>query len=125
VALDLVVDSDQFGGRQAYRVPLMLPLDGSLLKLDPPSVSISMPAHLPPGSHELELRTTDDEGIASVTVWYDGQKVAWRPGTGRKLNLTVPVEVGEGSHQLRVEAIGGDGIAAVSQYAIRGGVVER
>lgn len=121
IELDLLVDSDQFAGSFAHRFALRLPLDGASVRVEAPTLSSKVPASLPRGEHTVELSASDDAGLASLTVWCDGEKIAWHPGSGRRLESRVPVRIGEvGPHLLTIDLEDVDGIERVLRYPIRG-----
>jgi hypothetical protein len=121
LALDLVVDSDQFSGPFAHRFALRLPLDGTPVRVEAPTLSSTVPSSLPPGEHPIELSASDDAGLASLTVWCDGEKIAWQPGGARRVDSNVPLRIGEvGPHLLTIDLLDVDGIERVLRYPIRG-----
>jgi hypothetical protein len=121
IELDLVVDSDQFSGSFADRFVLRLPLDGTSVRVEGPKLSSRVPSSLPPGEHTVELSASDDAGLASLTVWCDGEKIAWQPGAGPRLESRAPVRIGEaGPHLLTIDLEDVDGIERVLRYPIRG-----
>jgi hypothetical protein len=121
IELDLIVDSDQFSGSFADRFVLRLPLDGTPVRVEGPTLSARLPSSLPLGEHPIELAASDDAGLASLTVWCDGEKIAWHTGAGRRLESRVPVRIGEvGPHLLTIDLEDTDGIERVLRYPIRG-----
>jgi hypothetical protein len=121
MALDLVVDSDQFSGSFAHRFALRLPLDGTSVRVEGPTLSSTVPSSLPPGEHSIQLSASDDSGLASLTVWCDGQKIAWHPGGSRRMESRVPLRIADlGPHLLTIDLEDVDGIERVLRYPIRG-----
>jgi hypothetical protein len=121
IELDLVVDSDQFSSSFAHRFALRLPLDGTSVRVEGPTLSSRVPSSLPTGEHPLALSASDDGGLASLTVWCDGEKIAWHPGGGRRVESQVPLRIGEvGPHLLTIDLVDVDGIERVLRYPIRG-----
>jgi hypothetical protein len=54
-------------------------------------------------------------------VWCDGEKIAWHPGGGRRVERQVPLRIGEvGPHLLTIDLVDVDGIERVLRYPIRG-----
>lgn len=110
VALELFVEAEDMP--RLARWDLELPRDGTAVRLEAPTVSVSSAATAPAGSTSLIVKVNDDAVVDHVVVYagtetvdrsryepsvkYDADKVAWRPGDGRKLSfmVTVPVEVG-------------------------------
>ena len=121
IALDLVVESDQFAGAFAHRFALRLPLDGMPVRVEAPTLASKVPSSLPTGQHTVELHASDDGGLASLTVWCDGEKIAWHPGGGQRLESRVPLRIGaEGPHLLTIGLLDVDGTERVLRYPIRG-----
>ncbi len=121
IELDLVVDSDQFAGSFAHRFALRLPLDGASVRVEAPMLASRVPSSLPLGHHPIELSASDDAGLASLTVWCDGEKIAWHPGGGRRVESRVPLRIDEvGPHLLTIDLEDVDGIERVLRYPIRG-----
>ncbi len=121
MALDLVVDSDQFSSAFAHRFSLRLPLDGTPVRVEGPRLASSVPSSLPTGEHPIDLRAADDAGLASLTVWCDGQKIAWHEGGGRHVEHRVPLTIAEaGPHLLTIDLLDVDGTERVLRYPIRG-----
>jgi C-terminal peptidase prc len=121
IPLDLVVDSDQFPNAFAHRFSMVLPLDGTAVRVEGPTLTSRIPSSLPTGAHPIDLRAADDRGLASLTVWCDGDKIAWRPGSGRHLDSVVPLTIAaSGPHLLTIDLVDVDGIERVLRYPIRG-----
>jgi hypothetical protein len=121
MALDLVVDSDQYANAFAHRFSLRLPVDGSAVRVEGPTLASRVPSSLPTGAHPLLLRAVDDAGMASLTVWCDGDKIAWRPGGGRQLESVVPLAIGApGPHLVTIDLLDVDGIERVLRFPVRG-----
>jgi carboxyl-terminal processing protease len=121
IALDLVVESDQFSSAFAHRFALKLPLDGTPVRVEGPTLASTVPSSLPTGEHPIELRAADDGGVASLTVWCDGEKIAWHPGGAQRVESRVPLRIGEaGPHLLTIDLLDVDGIERVLRYPIRG-----
>jgi hypothetical protein len=90
-----------------------IPRDGAAARLEAPSVTIQAPPTvLPVGTTRLHLRATDERALDHLVVFAGpvtmdrsratpvvetaDDKVAWRPGTGRRIDadLVVPVVAG-------------------------------
>mgnify|MGYP003950549657 CR=1 FL=1 len=65
----------------------------------------AVPTQMEPGPLQLVIRAQDDSEIRSVTVWKDGDKVAWRAGGARKIVLEIPVDITVGSQLFQVAAM--------------------
>jgi carboxyl-terminal processing protease len=121
IELDLVVESDQFSSSFAHRFALRLPLDGTSVRVEGPTLSSRVPSSLPTGEHAIELAASDETGLASLTVWCDGEKIAWHPGGAQHVESNVPLRIGGmGPHLLTVDLVDVDGIERVLRYPIRG-----
>ena len=50
----------------------------------------------------VPIVATDDDGIADLAVWWQGEKVAWVPGDGPRLKTTVELPLSHGSNGLTI-----------------------
>ncbi len=115
--LDLEVAAERYGDLLAVSVPVRF--DGGIVELDPPWVGGEVPLHAPLGELPLRLRAEDDRGIDSVTVWWQGDKVAWRSGTGPSLEIDLDLTVREGTHALVVDATDDQGVTTRRRWYVR------
>jgi hypothetical protein len=117
--LDLVLEAPEPG--LVARWGLDLPLDGGTLRLDPPILTARASAvEQAPGTATLQIRATDDRALDHVVVLggvedmdrtryapallWEPDKLAWRPTTGRKLDLSLAVEILPGLNRFDVVA---------------------
>ena len=89
--LDLVVDADQLPDRLVY--PLSWSKAGETVRRSLPVIEGALPLSAPQGPVTLSLTVRDEQGVSDLAVWVDGEKVAWRAGTGRTLKVGVPIDV--------------------------------
>ncbi len=100
--------------------PLIVSADGTVRRLEAPLLSGRIPARAPVGRAAVSLRADDEAAVRSLTVWFDGDKLAWRRGSGRTLGIDLSVPIEEGSRPLRVEAIDADGLRTTRTWWVRG-----
>jgi hypothetical protein len=97
-----------------------LEIDGPKLTRRPPEILGEVPLELPTGRHLVRVGVEDEDSLTDVTVWFDGDKVAWTsPGQGA-LTLDVPVHIEPGSHQMVVRATDVHGVSKRRIWWIRG-----
>ncbi len=117
--LALVVSADTYAASAAW--PLALPRDGAIVRLEPPTIEVRpLPSTTPVGTVRLTARVTDDRSLDHVLVLagpesmdrsryepvtdYDPDKVAWKPGTGRRDEVDIDVPVREGVNRYEIIA---------------------
>jgi C-terminal peptidase prc len=112
------VEAEQF--QEVLRVQVVVPLDGTDVSVAPPTVRIDAPVSAPSGSLRVGLVALDDSSIETMTVWWNGDKVAY--GTTEestlRLDLDLPLEVG--SQRLTVVVRDDQGNTVRQHRAIRG-----
>jgi hypothetical protein len=112
------VEAEQF--QEVLRVQVDVPLDGTDVSVAPPTVRIDAPVSAPIGSLRVGLVALDDSSIETMTVWWNGDKVAY--GTTEestlRLDLDLPLEVG--SQRLTVVVRDDQGNTVRQHRAIRG-----
>ncbi len=101
-------------------LPFTLPIDGTPVARRGPRIDARPPSATETGVMNLRVRATDDTALASATVWYAGEKVAWRSGSGNRLSFTVPLEIIEGPRTLDIEARDADDVVTRHRWSIRG-----
>lgn len=118
VALDLRLALPELG--VTWDWPLNVGADGMVRRLEAPVLTGRVPARAPVGRAAVSLRADDEAALRSLTVWFDGDKLAWRRGNGRSLGIDLSVPIEEGSRPLRVEAIDADGLRTARTWWVRG-----
>ncbi len=118
--LELVVVAEGYPTPAAW--PLPLARDGAILRLEPPTIQArALPETHASGTVRLSARITDDRGLDHVLVLagaesldrsryetslvYAPDKVAWKPGTGRRdeFDVDVPVRAGVNRYDIIAE----------------------
>ncbi|MFT5684731.1 MAG: carboxyl-terminal processing protease [Myxococcota bacterium] len=118
LSLELRVDVE--GRGEVLRVPLSIPESGDTVRMQPPTLATTLPTEADAGHHEIGISAADDGGIASVTVWWDFEKIAWLQGQGSTAELLTDVEIGGGHHTLTVEVIDDQGATTTRRYHVQG-----
>lgn len=116
--LHVIVESLRFG--EVVDHPFSLPRDGRTVFLEAPVIALDAPANMPFGELELDVAVRDDVAVDHVIVWDGGDKVAYKSGDGRKVDLMVPLEVLPGRNRFLVEAIDSDGLRSRQVVYVRG-----
>ncbi|MBX2804076.1 MAG: PDZ domain-containing protein [Myxococcales bacterium] len=117
--LDLVVESDAFG--RLARWPLALPTTGDPVRLQAPRIEVRADdAVASVGSYALPLSVADDGQLDHVVVWANGAKVAWRAGSGGRMQLQPEVVLRPGANTLEVHSVDEQGIASRSRIQVWG-----
>lgn len=119
--LDLVVEAEVYG--DVLKAPILLPLDGARVEVTPPSVAVNLPLRTTAGALMADIEAQDDHGLDELTVWFDGEKIAWRALGGRKTRLELPLIVPSGTTALTVRARDDQGAESTQSWYVRG-VVE-
>jgi len=119
VPLRLVVDTEAYGELADW--PMELPLDGTSVSLDDPTVAFRHKGtSAAVGRWSLPIRVTDDGMLADVVVYANGEKVAWAGRKQGKVDMQVDVDLVPGVNYLRVEATDQDGLLTVERLHMRG-----
>ena len=116
--LDLKVEAEVFG--TILDMPVALPVDGSVVALEPPRVRGYLPTLLPHGPATLNLELSDDTGLHEVLVWSGSDKVRWDALSGTEAELAVPVTVGPGTQRYVVQVEDQDGIVTRRTWYVYG-----
>lgn len=135
IPLSLVVEADGYGIVDEW--PVELPREGGVVRLEAPLV-VARPSAVvqAPGTATLTVRATDDRALDHLVILggvesldrsrYEPQlqwspdKLAWRPGLGRRADLSIPVEVGSGANRFDVIAEDRAGLRTVQTLYLLG-----
>lgn len=99
VPLSVRVEDDLHG--QLVDWPVTLPLDGSPVTLQAPTVEIGpLPTKMAPGPLRVPLVALDDRQVGDVVVTSNGRKVAWNAGGANRIELLPEVEVRTGENRI-------------------------
>lgn len=119
--LPLVLELEAADWGEVASWPVTLPRDGRPVRVQPPTVRVERTGVSPPGRATLVVTASDDAALDHVVVFagaetvdrsrweprvrYEGDKVAWRPLSGRRaeLRVEVPVEPGVNRYEVTVE----------------------
>jgi C-terminal peptidase prc len=92
--------------------PVTLSTSGAAVTLQAPRIERPAAAtRVPTGpwSHPIDL--SDDGALRYATVWVDGRKVSWTPGTGSTLRVTPSATLSPGPHRVSVSAVDAQGLS--------------
>lgn len=119
VPLRLTLSAARHGRIATWEV--QLPLDGRPVAVRPPEVHAHPPRlSAPPGPMPVPIVARDDDRIASVVVFLNGDKVLWDPGGGPEVTASPTVELVPGANVLTVRAVDADGVAVRRTWSILG-----
>ena len=116
--LELQIASDRH--RRLVDWPLALPLDGTVVPLQAPTIEAVGHAHAPMGPYALPVEVVDDGAVDHVVVWVNGEKVAWSPGGSSSARLVPTFDLEEGNNQIVIQTEDDRGIHAHKALTVRG-----
>jgi len=117
--LDLVIDTERFG--RLERWPLKLPVDGTSVHYEAPTVTLpSAPSSAPTGPLRLPISVRDDGTIDHVRIYVDGRKTAWYAGNDRRLDLDPVITLRAGTRRILVVAEDDQGLVTWQRVYVRG-----
>lgn len=116
--LHVIAETPRFGEVADYAFDLGR--DGTSVHVEAPVLHIDAPSSLPFGELDLAVRATDESAVDHVIVWAAGDKVAYRSGEGKRVDLSVPLEVLPGRNRYVVEAIDDMGLRTREVVYVRG-----
>ncbi|MEL6348267.1 MAG: S41 family peptidase [Myxococcota bacterium] len=119
-ALELRVNAE--GRGEVLRLPVSVPLSGEPVRVEPPRVTATLPVEAPVGPHDVTIMATDDQGLESVTVWWDNDKIAWREGGAIRHRLQLPITIEADHHVLTVKVVDDQGATTYASFHVQGGV---
>jgi carboxyl-terminal processing protease len=102
------------------RMPIMVATDGSTTRLAAPVVVLDAPTRVETDTIQVRFEVSDEAALASVAVWWNGDKQAWYPGEGTRLKADVALEMSAGSNVLTIIAIDSDGLETSKSRRIWG-----
>jgi carboxyl-terminal processing protease len=118
-------------------LPLRLPRAGSPITLAPPSLTVDgVPTLAAPGQVRARVVAQDESQVDHIvvfggpetvqrrrngrTVVHDSDKLVWRPGKGKRLELTVDLPVAPGPNRYVLVAVDRDGTRTMQELHITG-----
>ncbi len=133
--LELTIADDRVRRLAAWEIEV--PTAGAPVRLAPPTLTIDAPPTvLPPGTTRLAVRASDDRALDHVVVYagvetmnraratpaveHDRDKVAWRPGRGRRADLALTVPVAAGTNRYVIVAEDKTGLRTVRDVYVLG-----
>ena len=117
VAVPLEVEAERYGELLQAEAPLRW--TGPVASLVPPRLKAEVPLSAPQGGLAVRVAVSDDQGVDSVTAWWGGDKLAWRSGGGRSMNLDLNLEVADGTEALVVDATDLEGVTTRRRWYVR------
>lgn len=96
-----------------------VPVDG-VATLSPPRVRADVPLTAPRGQLPVVVEARDDGAVDHLTVWWRGDKLAWRSGDGDGLALDLQLDVDPGTHTLVVDAVDDSGHSTRQRWYVHG-----
>lgn len=116
--LELIVDAEQLV--RPLTLPLALPRSGEPVEVAPPRLRVEAPLAALPGPLMVRVEAEDEQGLADLSLWQGGQKLAWAEGGGRQLRLEVPLTLAEGSTVIFARVHDLEGVETVERVLVRG-----
>ncbi|MCO4745309.1 MAG: PDZ domain-containing protein [Proteobacteria bacterium] len=115
----LIAENQNYG--ELLEHELLLPLNGEGLRLQEPVVAPrNPPLSAPVGELTLAWDASDDERIAHVVVYVNGDKSAWVPGGDPLVPFRTPIDVLPGVNRVVAIATDSSGLKHRRQVVIRG-----
>ena len=115
--LELRVDAGGWG--RVLRVPLDL-IETGADQIAPPRATAALPTEAPMGPLDVTVVATDDRQIASVTAWWDNDKIAWSDGGGGRDELLLPLTITPAHHVLTVRVEDDQGAVRYENFHVEG-----
>ena len=110
---------ERFG--RLERWPLKLPVDGTSVHYEAPTVTLpSAPSSAPTGPLRLPISVRDDGTIDHVRIYVDGRKTAWYAGNDRRLDLDPVITLRAGTRRILVVAEDDQGLVTWQRVYVRG-----
>jgi len=116
--LQLRLEAEQF--QEVLRAPIVLPLDGTDVSVARPIIQTDVPTRVPSGDVKVGIVAGEDTALESLSVWWQGEKVAYGVGDGPRLRMSLELPIEEGSHRLRIIARDEDGNRTRRTHYVRG-----
>ena len=119
--LHVIVGSSRFGDILDW--PVHLPREG-VIDLRAPSIQTEVQTHAPVGELDIRVRVEDETALDHVILWTSDDKLAYRSGEGRRMDLDFTVPVAPGRNRFVIEAIDDEGLRSNKVLYVRGEGVE-
>jgi carboxyl-terminal processing protease len=84
------------------RVPVDVLRSGDVVHIEEPTIKADAPTRVSEATVTVPISATDDGGIADLTVWWHGEKVAWVAGDGPRLDTSVELPMNHGPNGLTI-----------------------
>ncbi|MCK6506197.1 S41 family peptidase [Myxococcota bacterium] len=117
VPVPLEVEVERHG--ELLRADVPVRWTGPVASLVPPRIKAEVPLSAPAGDLPVRVSVSDDQGVRSVTAWWGGDKLAWRSGGGRSLELDLDLGVVDGTEALVVDAVDLEGVTTRRRWYVR------
>ncbi len=115
---------DPLRGRLA-RWPVALPLDGSPIELQAPTIrALAPPLSHPATTIHFPVVARDDGTIHHIVMRHDGVQVGWAPGAPSQVVLDAEVPLVPGPNIITVEAVDDAGLRTVERFVVRGTAID-
>ncbi len=115
--MHVIVGSSRFG--EIVDWPVSLPREG-VVDLRAPTIQTEVRTHAPVGDLDLSVRVEDESALDHVIVWTSDDKLAYRTGVGRRMDLDFTVPVESGRNRFVIEAIDDEGLRSHRVLYVRG-----
>lgn len=115
--LELRVDASGWG--RVLTVPIDL-VEVDEVTVSPPQVRAALPTEAPTGPLDVTVRATDDSRVASLTAWWDNEKIAWSDGGAGQDELLLSLDIGPQHHVLTLRVTDDQGAERYESYHVQG-----
>ena len=100
IPVEIRVGAERFP--KLLRVPVDVLRSGDVAHIEEPTIEADAPIRVREATATVPIVATDDGGIADLTVWWHGEKVAWVAGDGPRLETSVELPMNHGSNGLTI-----------------------
>lgn len=119
LAVQVIVEEQRFG--QLLEWPLTLPQDGTSVRLRAPVVeALDAPLSADAGAWTLRVKATDELALDHLVIWHNGEKIAWVPGNGRRLDVQQELDLNTGRNRILVETVDSQELSTWTILYVRG-----
>jgi C-terminal peptidase prc len=100
IPVEIRVGAERFP--RLLRVPVEVPRSGGVVHIQEPIIEAEAPTRVTEAMVSVPIAASDDVGIAYLTVWWHGEKVAWIAGNGPRVETDVELPMEYGSNKLTI-----------------------